>query len=104
MIGRMYVWCHIQNEHVVYLTIRVCPSGNFMQDPHSISNILEIWESLFTGLDYWIALLDWTTRLTQNGAKFLFQRRREANHVKFAPLAVEATLLESVGVKGHVLI
>ena len=51
-------------------------------------------ESLFTGLDYWTGLLDWTTGLTQNDVKSPFQCRREANHVysaylfaKFSPLA-----------------
>ena len=56
-----------------------------------------IGESLFTGLEHWTGLLDWTTGLTQNGVKCFFQHfqcRREANHVysayifaKFAPLA-----------------
>ena len=66
MIGRMYVWCHIQNEHVVYLTSRVYPSGNFMQAPHSISNILEMRKEYgshysldwTTGLHYWTGLPD----------------------------------------------
>jgi len=31
--------------------------------------------SLFTGLDYWNGLLDWTTGLTQTAIKCLFQCR-----------------------------
>jgi len=30
-------------------------------------------ESLFTGLDYWTGLLDWTAGLAQNGIKCLLQ-------------------------------
>jgi len=55
---------------------------------------------------HWAGLLDWTTGPTHNGVKVLFQPfqyKREANHVysadffvKFAALAVGATLLKSV--------
>ena len=37
------------------------------------SEHLKTRESLFTGLDYWTGLLDWTTGLAQNGVKCLFK-------------------------------
>jgi len=37
------------------------------------SNFVVSIGSHFTGLDYWTGLLDWTTGLTQNGVKCLFQ-------------------------------
>jgi len=69
------------------------------------ATVVPCGQCLFTGLDYWTALLDWTTGHTQNVFSSHFQCRREANHVyssyffaKFAPLTLEATLQESVEV------
>ena len=65
--------------------------------------------SLFTGLDYWNGLLDWTTGLTQTAIKYLLSVEQKLN-VLIQPITllmlvsypVEVSFLVSVEVRGYV--
>jgi len=64
---------------------------------------------LFTGLDYWTGLLDWTTGLTQTTIKYLFsvgQRLYVHAHLAYyfangGSLAGQGVFPMSVEVKGY---
>ena len=105
--------CHIQNEQVVYLTSQVCPSGNFRQAPHLMSNILEMRKEYGShysldwtaGLHYWTGLPD-SPKTVQNYfpcsvGENLIMFIQPASLLNLLPYPVESTLIESVEVKGH---